>query len=391
MYPMRAAIANLTVAMITFCTFELMAKTQWTEQTSHINIAPEIDDSTKSNLTIGGAVRVNYSYKEYDEQNKDTFGSLDFELFRLNVSSEIGQFKLFAQYRWYSEFSMPDYAYISFDLTDKSEVQLGLNKVPFGILPYSSFGYWESILYHIGLEDDNDLGLKYSYDDQLWQIDLGFYKNAELNSDNHARYSFDVITDAKRNEFNQETNQFNVRVQKNYQNTNIGFSVQYGELYNQQTLDTGEHSAYAIHLTSSFEKWHLQLELGNYHYKPKNQQGQDTNKILFGAFENAFYVASEADFYLLNISRDIDTAFSFVDKMSCYNNFGVIKPKKSSKGVGNRTLQNLLGCTVNTDAITTYIELISGENSSFVNGPGVGLVGDKSWSHRININVGYYF
>ena len=99
------------------------------------------------------------------------------------MSSEIGQFKLFAQYRWYSEFSMPEYAYISYDLTDHSEIQLGLNKVPFGILPYSSFGYWESILYHIGLEDDNDLGLRYSYDNQLWQIDLGFYKNAELNSD----------------------------------------------------------------------------------------------------------------------------------------------------------------------------------------------------------------
>ena len=77
--------------------------------------------------------------------------------------------------------------------------------------------------------------------------------------------------------------------------------------------------------------------------------------------------------------------------MSCYNNFGVIKPKHRSAGVGNKTLQNLLGCTLNTDAITTYIELISGVNSSFVNGLGVGLIDDKSWSHRININVGYYF
>ncbi len=388
---MKAVLLVIPVIIIAIFGFEILAETQLTGQENQVNIEPDSEYSTKSNIKIGGAVRVNYSYKEYDEQSEDTLGNLEFELFRLNVSSEIGQFKLFAQYRWYSEFSMPEYAYISYELTDKSEIQLGLNKVPFGILPYSSFGYWESILYHMGLEDDNDLGLKYSYDDHLWQIDLGFYKNAELNSDSHARYSFDVVTEAEINEYNQEANQFNARVQKTHKNISLGFSMQYGELYNQQTLDTGEHSAFAAHLTSSVENWHFQFELGKYQYKPKNQQGQDASKVLFGAFENAFYVASEADFYLLNVSKDIETSFKSIDKMSCYNNFGVIKPKRRSVGVGNKTLQNLFGCTLNTDAITTYIELISGVNSSFVNGPGIGLIDDKSWSHRININIGYYF
>jgi len=388
---MKTISAILPMVIIAFFTFETTAQTQLFNQESQMKLDDKSEYPTKSTLELGGAVRVNYSYKEYDEQSKETLGNVDFELFRLNVSSEIGQFKLFAQYRWYSEFSVPEYAYMSFNVTDNSELQLGLNKVPFGVLPYSSFGYWESILYHLGLEDDNDLGLKYSYVDPLWQIDLGFYKNAELNSANHARYSFDVVTDAEINEFNHETNQFNVRVQKSFGSASLGLSLQYGGLYNEQTLETGMHSAYAIHLTSSFDNWHFQFELGSYQYKPKNQLGQDENKVLIGAFQNAFYVASEADFYLFNISRDIETSFNVVDKMSCYNNFGVIKPKHHSAGVGNKTLQNLLGCTLNTDAITTYIELISGVNSSFVNGPGVGLVDDGSWSHRININVGYYF
>lgn len=384
-------IPLLYAIIIAFITVEAIAKTQLTELKNPVNSNSIVEVSSKKRLDIGGAVRVNYSYKEYDEQSKETLGSLDFELFRLNVTSEIGQFKLFAQYRWYSEFSMPEYAYMSYELTDNSEFQLGLNKVPFGILPYSSFGYWESILYHLGLEDDNDLGLKYSYVDQLWEIDLGFYKNSELSSANHARYSFDVVTDAEKNEFNHEVNQFNARVQKNFSNTSLGFSLQYGELYNEQSFDTGEQSAYAVHLTSSYDNWHVQFELGSYQYKPKNQQGQDNNKVLIGAFENAFYVASEADFYLFNVSRDIETSFKFVDKMSCYNNFGVINPRHRSADVGNKTLQNLLGCTFDANAITTYVELISGVNSVFVNGPGIGLVDDKNWSHRININVGYYF
>lgn len=384
-------IPLIYLIIIGFITVEANAKTQAIELTNSMDNKPIIEAPSKIRLDIGGAVRVNYSYKEYDKQSKETLGSLDFELFRLNVSSEIGQFKLFAQYRWYSEFSMPEYAYISYELTGNSEFQLGLNKVPFGVLPYSSFGYWESILYHLGLEDDNDLGLKYSYTDQLWEIDIGFYKNSELNSANHARYSFDVVTDTEKNEFNHEVNQFNFRVQKNLSNSTLGFSLQYGELYNEQTLETGEHSAYAVHLTSSYHNWHFQFELGSYQYKPENQQGQDINKVLIGAFENAFYVASEAKFYLFNVSKDIETSFKFIDKVSCYNNFGVISPKHRSADVGNKTLQNLLGCTFDTDAITTYVELISGVNSAFVNGPGVGLIDDKSWSHRININVGYYF
>jgi hypothetical protein len=391
MHPMKKINQLILLLVITLITDGAIAETQTTELGKPDNSNFIAESPLKKALNIGGAVRINYSYKEYDEQSKATLGSLDFELFRLNVASEIGPFKLFAQYRWYSEFSMPEYAYMSYELNDKSEFQFGLNKVPFGVLPYSSFGYWESILYHLGLEDDNDIGLKYSYANQLWELDLGFYKNSELSSDNHARYSFDVVTDAEKKEFNREVNQFNVRVQRNFSNTSLGFSLQYGELYNEQSSDTGEHSAYAIHLTSSYENWHVQLELGSYQYKPKNQQGQDTNKVFIAAFDNAFYVASEADFYLLNVSRDIGTSFKVIDEMSCYNNFGIVIPKQRSVDVGNKTLQNLLGCTFNSDAITTYVELISGVNSAFVNGPGVGLVDDKSWSHRININVGYYF
>jgi len=286
---------------------------------------------------------------------------------------------------------MPEYAYMSYELTDNSQVQLGLNKVPLGILPYSSIGYWKSILYHLGLVDDNDIGLKYSYVDQLWEIDLEFYKNSELSSDNHARFSFDVVTDAGKQELNREVNQFNVRVLKNFSNSSLGFSLQYRELYNEQSLDTGEQSAYAIHLISSYDNWHVRLELGSYQFRPKNQLGQDTNKVLIGVFKNAFYIASEADFYLLNVSRDIEASFKAIDEKSCYNNFGLIKPKHRSVDVGNQTLQNLLDRTFSSDANDTYVDSISGVNSAFVNSPGIGLVDDKNWSNRININVGYYF
>jgi len=150
-------------------------------------------------------------------------------------------------------------------------------------------------------------------------------------------------------------------VQKNIGRTSVGLSAQHGGLYNEQTLDVGEHSAYALHLTHALEPWNFQVEGGSYLFEPNNQQEQDDNKILFGAFENAFYVASEAEFYLINISRSFAEPTSSIEKFNCYNNFGVVKPKHHSIGVGNKTIQNLLGCSASIDAITTYIELISGK------------------------------
>ena len=133
---MKTVLLIVVAAVMGYITTETNANTQVSDLKKPSKINSMVESPSNKNLNIGGAVRVNYSYKEYDEQSKVTLGSLDFELFRLNVTSEIGQFKLFAQYRWYSEFSVPEYAYMSLDLTDNSELQLGLNKVPFGVLPY---------------------------------------------------------------------------------------------------------------------------------------------------------------------------------------------------------------------------------------------------------------
>ena len=44
-------------------------------------------DSSKQlpKIRIGGALRLNYSYKNYDQENMDRFGDFGFELFRINA------------------------------------------------------------------------------------------------------------------------------------------------------------------------------------------------------------------------------------------------------------------------------------------------------------------
>ena len=46
------------------------------------------------------------------------------------------------------------------------QLQAGVTKVPFGILPYASHNWFFQLGYYVGLEDDCDLGVKY-----LWASD----------------------------------------------------------------------------------------------------------------------------------------------------------------------------------------------------------------------------
>ena len=41
-------------------------------------------------ITFGGAIRTNYSYTSYDDGNKNRGGDFDFDIFRINMSGEIG-------------------------------------------------------------------------------------------------------------------------------------------------------------------------------------------------------------------------------------------------------------------------------------------------------------
>ena len=56
-------------------------------------------------IKIGGALRLNYSYRNYDEQNMDRLGDFEFELFRLNADIDYKDIFLSVEYRWYGNFN----------------------------------------------------------------------------------------------------------------------------------------------------------------------------------------------------------------------------------------------------------------------------------------------
>ncbi len=81
------------------------------------------------NLRFGGAVRLNYAWRDYDAGLKDRFGDFAFELFRIDVNGEFNDLLLSVQYRWYETFEAVHHAYFGYKPGDRSEVRLGISRI----------------------------------------------------------------------------------------------------------------------------------------------------------------------------------------------------------------------------------------------------------------------
>lgn len=348
-------------------------------------------NATEPRLDVGGALRVGYSWLDYDKKSKEQHGDFDFDLFRLDLSGSAGPFDFSAQYRWYEDFDTVQHAWIGYQLNDTTKARLGLFKVPFGLQPFASHSFWFGATYYLGFEDDYDEGIELHSTSGPWSAHLAFFRSAEYGSSRLDRYSFDVVTGgAQRNE---ESDQFNGRLAYRWQHaaddsSEIGISAQWGELYNDATRDSGERHAIALHWDGNYGPWHLQLQWIDYRFAPANPAGISDDHIQLGAFGAPFLVAAEGGVATLNIARHFEAVPAPLDKITCYNDYSVVSPRTGDGA--QDSIQNVTGCLLTAGRIYTYIDWIAGKNMWFIGGPGVGLTDDR-WRSRFNVNIGFYF
>jgi len=345
-------------------------------------------------IRIGGALRLNYSWKNYDQQNMDRLGDFGFELFRLNADIDYKDIFMSVEYRWYGNFNAIHHGYFGYHLTDHSSIQIGIHQVPFGILPYSSHSFWFNATYYLGFEDDYDAGIKFIYDSKSWNIQGAFYKNPEyIDSERYGRYSFDLVTDDIQT--NQEINQFNLRsVYKWRLNEDLimklGASVEAGQIYNKTTEKKGNRHAFAVHNNMFYKNWNFHFQWIGYEFNPKNPEGLSDETIQFGAFMYPFMVNAKANVYTFNVANEINIDGKYLDKIKLYVNMSMVRPKQ---GYGSDSKQIVLGTTLIKRGLYAYFDYIFGQNMWFSGGPGIGLEHpeDQDWNSRLNINFGYYF
>jgi hypothetical protein len=383
---------------------EKTAVTQATliEQTAAVSDA---DEQNTDGISLGGAIRTNYSHTSYNDGNKNRGGDFDFDIFRLNLNGSIGDVLLNAEIRFFDYMTAVKYAYVGYQLTEDWQVQAGITQVPFGNWPYNSHNYFFSTNYYLGLEDDHDLGIMFKR--QLadnWQLDLGFFKNDELGgvdgfvSSRADRYSYDIVgfrlgeegiyDDPAQplGEYNTFSGRFAYQLEHSSDfTTELGVSALAGGLHN-GTSRAGSYNAWALHLNGHYQRWNLQLQHGEYRYNLDDVAGNAIDQMAVGAY--AFYdsIAAKAKTSTINLAYSLPIEWGPVTGLQFYNNYGLVYDKSDNS---RDTMMNVTGFSVAAGGLFTYFDLVHARNQPFVGGS---AAGDSSETERrFNINIGYYF
>lgn len=346
---------------------------------------------------LGGALRFNYNFCDWKPGHRDRGGDFGFDVLYFKLSGSYRNIILSADYRFYSkDFGGPmlKYGWIGYQFNDKSQMQLGLTGVPFGIQPIASHNFFLQIAYYIGLEDDSDMGIKYLYQGDTWDFTFAFFKNADellFGSDNETsddRYGYDV---AGRNK---EINQINGQAFYKFGESTrqrLGGSAEFGQLYNLDTRKNGTHYAFALHYELTTKRVSLKAQLTTYAMNPKNGEGDDDELISMTAYGAPYLVAAKANVYMLGAGYTIPVNRKFLKKIQVYNDFGWLDKQNNDY---KDSFPNVTGCMLDGGPVCIYVDYALGKNHGWLgpnfNGFGTGGESD-SWHARFNVNVGYYF
>lgn len=360
-------------------------------------------------LRVGGAIRFNYIYKDWDEAWQD-WGELAFDTARINLDWNDDVLIGSMEYRYYRDkhsdghsYHMLHHGWIGARIDDTQQLQAGVTKVPFGILPYASHNWFFQLGYYVGLEDDYDLGIKYLKESGNWNLQVAWFSRDEGSwsgdSDDSARYSYDLVREGSNG--NREKDQFNARLTHTFghsenSKTELGLSLQHGSVPNSNTGQNGDQSALAVHLNASWGRWNLMLQAAQYDYTVKNDPIEDASPdgsfVVMGAYDAAYHVASAGRLYSVGIAYSLPVSLGPVSNITFYNDHSLLDKDHVSF---SNTRQNVLGMAITAGKFYTYVDIASGKNhpwlgGDWVNGLAVG-VADDGWHTRFNINVGYYF
>lgn len=344
-------------------------------------------------FNTGGAVKVSYKYIDYNQESKDKLGDLVFDVVSLKFSAKNGQWGVESDYRFTTESHYVRYGYGYYDVSNDFQIQFGVNQTPFGNIGVISNSYWFGLPYYLGFEDDHDLGIKSVYKGENFRSEFAFYKNAEYEASETKRYSADLysgkIGDIEY--FNEEVNQFNLRHTHFFGHetvgTALGVSLQYGDIYNSQTGNTGERTAYALHLDSHIYDWNVQLQLMQYQFDAT--EPVDSKKIAFSVVGATFEVASKAQVYSINVAKSIPMTWG---RIKMYNDFGFMTPDVGDNSYNN-SMQNVTGFASYIGPVVIMFDYIMGNNMTFSSSNNhIGLPRlENGWDRRVNLNVAYYF
>lgn len=388
----------ITLAIFILFSAPIISKAEGTPQ---LKIGNEEDY-----IRLEGALRFNYIYSNWQKHSKKKGGELGFETFILGLDAAYKKLLFSMEYRFYTNSlggGMLRQGYIGYKHKDAHQLQFGLNSVPFGILPYNSNSWFLSINYYLGLELDSDMGVKYSYATNKWDVDVAFYKNSDIldfnssNTPNASRFSYDIGGE------NREVNQGNARIVYKWGQhfkQKLGASALLGGLYNVNTENTTLRSTVGVHYTLEYKNLNLKLMALTYKFKPKSAYNSDeleeetlkNETVRLTAYGSSYNIAARADVYTAGISYKFPLEKKPFNSIEIYNDFGYQRKYYSEF---HNSFQNITGAKLSVGPILIFMDHAIARNHSWL-GPeweNAFSTGHKSnrVNYRLNLNLGYYF
>ena len=398
-----------------------------TEETTE---AVEVAEPKKSPVKIGGAMRVNYVYGSYgDEDNPhprgEKIGDADLEIFRLNADLDYQNIISRLEYRWYDGYSMIHTAWLGYNLGDIGTLKAGIVRVPFGPTAYGvSTSWFFDQHFYVGLADDMDLGIRWDTTFNKLALGVGYYPMSDpqlikYGSLASSRYSYDVVKweekadekgtvewGAEENGYD-EQHQFNLRaIYTLADSADIGISLQYGLLKgtNVGDDDSGNHYAVSAHMKNTVADFTLYSQFSYYAHNIAEDTPWGTGDLIpMGAYDFAWPVASKGLIPALSLRYGgIDTSgISWIDSVTPYAEWSTIL--KTVEDYNASTLVTVGASWTILGALYVYSDVALSDGNFFVGNTEdnynniitgvnhVGANGNNMWHWRLNFNFGYYF
>ncbi|MEX2523695.1 MAG: porin [Gammaproteobacteria bacterium] len=356
-------------------------------------------------LELGGAVRMNLIDKSWEtRQQRFSRADLEFDTLRGELRLNADRWSGSAQYRlyYYDETDRVTHflhhAWLGYEPDDHSRIKAGIHKVPFGNLPFNSNSYFFSLAYYVGLEDDYDLGLKYTRSMGPWRWDAAYYIADEGSyfgdSDDSARYSYDVVKSP--NSANHEEHQINTRLSYSFDHgrdadSELGVSLQAGRIPN-DAGGTGSHLAAAVHWNGDFGAWNVKVQSLWYRYNLANPPGRDNRIVVMGAYDFPYNVAAEGHMHTLGISYDWNIDYGWLQGITIYNDYSYFVKAKDDFSDSH---QNVAGMAFDVSPFHIYADIAVGKHNAWI-GPDFSNAltdggNDDKFHTRLNLNIGLYF
>ncbi len=318
------------------------------------------DPSTDTGqLKLSGAIRTRYIHKDYVvEANKGSKND-DWQL------ADIKTVLIYENPDWIASLDLRCYQYhrlcdalflkdawAGYKISNQQRISVGFQSVDFGFGRLWGNSYYETLLNTVGLEDIQNLGMKYQFKDDQYNFILGFYPtdggNYKGTSKDSSRYSGNFVEaddltqgtdiDEKNMWITRFSRKFELNATENF-STEIGGSYWYSELQNHRTDQHGNRRTWSIFSTTNYQAWQWLFLFGEQNIKNGDDLLPNTSTI--GAFDYPYQVANKGQYMANEINYTFAKPFHQLENIKPYVSYSRFYKDESGYQDSDRLIAGL--------------------------------------------------